>query len=194
MKFATLGPAGTNHDLNTRRYIEFHAVAGAEVVYLKSFFDGLDQMLRGEVDFMIQVCAHHHVAEVIERNYKEDLPGRLLHRQDQGDGRVDADRGGAASHGRLHLADRRLLHAVGLAGADSHPVECRPALRLLSGELDSGFTSLELASDHPGRFRIDKEIGEVDVAWLVYGKTRVNAGPLIAWRDAPVRSLLSPPR
>jgi hypothetical protein len=63
------------------------------------------------------------------------------------------------------------------------------ARRLLAGELDSGFTTLELAWSNPGRFRIDKEIGEVDVVWLVYARTRINTGAMTAWPDAPVRRL-----
>jgi hypothetical protein len=65
------------------------------------------------------------------------------------------------------------------------------ARRLLAGEFDSGFTSLDVARDHPGPFRIDKEIGEVDVVWLVYGRIRVNTGPMIAWREAPARAVLT---
>ena len=64
------------------------------------------------------------------------------------------------------------------------------ARRLMDGEFDSGFTSLEVAHKNPDRFRIDKEIGEVDVVWMVYGKERVNTEEMIAWRDAPARALL----
>ncbi|KMM25395.1 hypothetical protein L540_19385, partial [Bordetella pseudohinzii] len=69
MKIATLGPAGSNHDLNTRRYIAFHGLNQTEIIYIEDFFAGLELMRTGDVDFMIQVCAHHHVAEVIEKYY-----------------------------------------------------------------------------------------------------------------------------
>jgi hypothetical protein len=29
------------------------------------------------------------------------------------------------------------------------------------------------------------------VVWLVYGTTRVNTGPMVAWRDAPARVVLA---
>ncbi|KMM23794.1 hypothetical protein L540_14020 [Bordetella pseudohinzii] len=63
------------------------------------------------------------------------------------------------------------------------------ARRLIDGEFDSGFTALDIVQQHPDRFKVLKEIGEVDVVWMVFGKTRVNSGQLIAWRDAPVRAL-----
>ncbi len=62
--------------------------------------------------------------------------------------------------------------------------------RLLRGECDSGFTAVELAEQNPGRFRVDKRIGEVDVVWLVYGRTRTNTGPMLAWKEAPVTAWL----
>src|ERR1700712_5271072 len=141
MKFATLGPVGTNHDLNTRRYIEFHRIEDAEVVLLKTFFEGLDMMLGGEADFMIQVCAHHHVAEVIERNYKEVFL-------------VDSFIGKTKAMGVLTRIDVPEPRTVGFipptAGyftPSDWPVQIHTqsnsdtALRLLSGELDSGFTA-----------------------------------------------------
>ncbi len=71
MKFATLGPAGSNHDLNTRRYIRFHRISSAEIVYINDFLDTVDRMRAGEIDFAIQVCAHPDVAETIERHHAE---------------------------------------------------------------------------------------------------------------------------
>jgi hypothetical protein len=32
-------------------------------------------------------------------------------------------------------------------------------------------------------------IGTVDDAWIVYGRTRVTGGKLLAWRDSPARRL-----
>ena len=45
--FATLGPAGSNHDLNTARYIRLHGL-DAEIRYIENFFDAVDQMRTGE--------------------------------------------------------------------------------------------------------------------------------------------------
>lgn len=59
----------------------------------------------------------------------------------------------------------------------------------LAGEFDSRFTGHDIAKESPGRFRIDKENGVVDVVWLVYGKTSAMTGPMIAWLHAPVRQV-----
>jgi hypothetical protein len=191
LKIATLGPAGTNHDLNTRRYIEFHGLVGAEVVFIDDFLEGVDMMRRREVDLMIQVCAHHRVADTIEAHHKEVFL-------------IDCFIGRTHPMGLLTRAEVESPVSVGYipptAGyfdPSRFPTQVHTlsntdtARRLLAGEFDSGFTSLDIARDHPGRFRIDKEIGEVDVVWLVYGTTRVNTGPMVAWRDAPARVVLA---
>lgn len=191
MKIATLGPAGSNHDLNTRRYIDFHGLDGAQVVFIEDFLVGVEMMRRGEVDLMIQVCAHHHVAETIELHHNEVFL-------------IDSFIGRTHPMGLLTRADVESPVSVGYIPPTAgyfDPSRYRTqvhtlsnsdtARRLLAGEFDSGFTSLDVARDHPGRFRIDKEIGEVDVVWLVYGRVRVNTGPMVAWREAPARAVLT---
>lgn len=190
MKIATLGPVGSNHDINTRRYIQFHGLDGAEIIYIEDFFEALEMMRRGEVDFTIQVCAHHHVAETIERYFNEIFL-------------VDCFIGRTRPMGLLTRADVAeprsvgfILPTAGYFDPSRWPVQIHTLSnsdterRLLAGEFDSGFTALQVARDHPGRFRIEREIGEVDVVWLVYGKTRINRGEMIAWREAPVRELM----
>lgn len=186
--FATLGPAGTNHDLNTRRYIEFHGL-DARVEFVTSFFDGLRAMKEGRVDFMIQVCAHPDVALVIEHDYKEVFL-------------VDSFIGTTKAMGVLTRSEIERPQSIGYMVAtrgyfdpSAWPTRkeivsnAAVAQGLLAGDFDSGFTALELAEQNPGRFRIDKVIGEVDVVWLVYGRQRVNS-TMLAWRDAPVRAQL----
>ena len=45
------------------------------------------------------------------------------------------------------------------------------------------------AAMHPGRLRIAQFVGTVDDAWIVYGRTRLSAGRLTAWRDSPAGRL-----
>jgi hypothetical protein len=187
--FATLGPAGSNHDVNTRRYIDFHRI-DAQVRFVEHFFDALDLMRAGEADFTIQVCAHPDVAATIERHHREIFL-------------VDTFIGPTRAMGVVTRRDvqrpRSLGYMVATAGYFQPeqwevrmPVISNSAveLGLLAGEYDSGFTALELAHRHPDRFRIDLEIGEVDVAWMVYARQRVRTGDLTAWREAPAAPLL----
>ena len=56
---------------------------------------------------------------------------------------------------------------------------------LLAGRFDSGITALDLAVEHPGIFRVDKELGSVDDPWIVYGRARASDGSIVAWPDSP---------
>ncbi|MCJ0764231.1 hypothetical protein [Variovorax terrae] len=187
--FATLGPAGSNHDLNTRRYIGFHGL-DADIRYVEHFFDALSLMREGVVDFTIQVCAHPDVALTIERHHREIFL-------------IDSFIGPTRPMGVLTRKDvekpRSLGYMVATRGYfDPGQWETRTevisnsrvAQGLLAGEYDSGFTSTDLAQEYPDRFRIDQVIGEVDVVWLVYGMQRVRTQELLAWKDAPAARLL----
>ena len=67
LRFVTLGPAGTNHDLVTRNYLAFHGLDDAAVILIDDFFEGLAMMAGGRADFMVQVAAHPDCAEVVSR-------------------------------------------------------------------------------------------------------------------------------
>jgi len=49
LRFATLGPAGTNHKLVTRNYLAFHGLVDAELILVDDFFEGLAMMNAGRV-------------------------------------------------------------------------------------------------------------------------------------------------
>jgi hypothetical protein len=62
MKFLTLGPAGSNHEYVTRRYLDFHGLRDRAILDLVPDFDrGADAVLQGDADFMVQ-CAVHPAA------------------------------------------------------------------------------------------------------------------------------------
>jgi hypothetical protein len=63
------------------------------------------------------------------------------------------------------------------------------AAGLLAGRYDSGLTWAHLADQHPGRFRIDEEIGTVDDPWIVYGREGTSGGKLLAWKESPAARL-----
>jgi hypothetical protein len=60
---------------------------------------------------------------------------------------------------------------------------------LREGKYDAGLTYVTVASEEPERFVIDEFIGSVDDAWVVYGRTRVTDGELVAWPDSPAAKL-----
>jgi hypothetical protein len=50
-------------------------------------------------------------------------------------------------------------------------VQSKPivAEELLAGRYEAGLTHLEHAELHPNELRVEKEIGEIDTTWVVYG-------------------------
>ena len=54
VRMATLGPAGTNHELVARRYLDFHGAATSGLRFAGSFREAIDWLRSGEVDFVLQ--------------------------------------------------------------------------------------------------------------------------------------------
>ena len=187
LRFATLGPAGTNHDLVTRRYLAFHGLEDAEVVLIDDFFEGLAMMADGRADFMVQVAVHPDCADVVSKAHF-DYGIRII------DTFISPSRE-LAILTRAEVAEPRTLalqpatrgYADISAWPDHVPVSSimRIAEGLLEGRYDSGLTTLEFAKRHPGRFRVDTVIGTVDDPWLVFGAERVSTGGLVAWPESP---------
>ncbi len=187
LRFATLGPAGTNHDLVARRYLAFHGLDDAEVLLIDDFFEGLAMMAGGRADFMVQVAVHPDCADTVSKAHFDYgiriidtfiSPSRELGILTRAE--VDEPR-------TLALQPATRGYADISAWPDHVPVSSimRIAEGLLEGRYDSGLTTLEFAERHPGRFRVDAVIGTVDDPWLVYGRKRVADGGLIAWPESP---------
>ena len=187
LRFATLGPAGTNHDLVTRRYLAFHRLEDAEVILIDDFFEGLAMMADGRADFMVQVAVHPDCADVVSKAHF-DYGIRII------DTFISPSRE-LAILTRAEVAEPRTLalqpatrgYADISAWPEHVPVSSimRIAEGLLEGRYDSGLTTLEFAERHPGRFRVDAVIGTVDDPWLVFGAERVSTGGLVAWPESP---------
>lgn len=190
MRFATLGPAGSNHEKATRTYLRFHGLTDAELSYFETYSQALDMLRGGEVDFFTQVCAHPEVAITIEKFHRDVFvvdsfiaptrPMGVVTRRDVGEPKSLGYMIATAGY-----FDRSRWSTIVTEISNGAVAE-----GLLAGKYDSGFTTTELVERHPDRFRIDEYIGEVDVCWLVYGRERVRKGEITAWRDAPVRRLL----
>jgi hypothetical protein len=56
---------------------------------------------------------------------------------------------------------------------------------LVEGKYNAGLAFVSVAQQHPDLLEIEEFIGTVDDAWIVYGRTRVSGGHLLAWRDSP---------
>jgi TRAP-type uncharacterized transport system substrate-binding protein len=63
--FTTLGPAGSNHELVTRRYFALHGFDDAAIVLVEDFDEALCRMDTGEVDFTLQAALHPSATETV---------------------------------------------------------------------------------------------------------------------------------
>lgn len=186
-RFVTLGPSGTNHELVSRKYIAFNCIQGAQLILMDDFFRGLEMLHNGQAEIMIQAAVHQDCTEVVSRaRFDYDIhimdtfiaPSRelaILTRTEvlkpknlamQPATRGYADTTAWPNH---ILVDSIMLVAEGL----------------VEGIYDSGLTALDLVNQHPGRFRVDADIGTIDDAWLVFGRKRVSQGGMVAWRRSP---------
>jgi hypothetical protein len=185
--FVTLGPAGTNHELVTNDYLAFRGLGAASVLLVDDFEDALAMMVDGRADFMVQVAVHpdcskvvasahfNHGIHIIDTFISPSKALGILTRSDVEQPKTLAIQ--AATTGYTNIdAWEELVHVSSIM---------RIAEGLLDGQYDSGLTTLELASEHPGRFRVDVEIGTVDDPWLVFGKRSVCNGELVAWPASP---------
>lgn len=185
--FVTLGPAGTNHEMVTRRYLAFRGLDHARLHLIDDFHEGLTMIHRGSADFMIQVAVHPDCADVVAKaHFEHDIhvidtfisPSKdlaILTRRDVTKPRTLALQPATRNYTNLDQWDELV------------PVSSimRIAQGLLDGQYDSGLTTLEFGEANAATLRIDVRIGTVDDPWLVFGKKRVTDGKLLAWPDSP---------
>jgi hypothetical protein len=175
----TLGPAGTCHERATHAYMEFQGVEEFAVEFIEDFFDGLE-LVRGRDDaFLVQCSAHPLVHKVTERYWDEVFvvdtfiyPTKALAVL----ARREVERPRTlglvpATAGYIDEGDwEEIIDVV------SKPIVAR---ELLEGRYEAGLTHLEYAERYPEQLRVDKEIGEIDTTWIVYGTRKRFRGELI---------------
>lgn len=190
MKLGTLGPAGSNHDWVAARYLAFHGLTDdATVVVFPDFDLAFGALLAKEIDFVLQVAVHPSVTKTVahyrERAHLVDTflspsqPMAVLTRRD-----VPVPTTLGLVTATQDYVDTSRWQT--LVPASSTVAVCEG---LLKGRYDSGITLSRFANDYPERLRVDETIGTVVDPWLVYAREAVCTDALVAWHDAPVRSL-----
>jgi len=185
VRMATLGPAGTNHELVARRYLDFHG-AGTEGLRLAgSFREAIAWLRSGEVVFVLQCAVHPDAPETLGGNFRavfaidcfisDSRPLAILTRADVATPRsIGLVMPATESYADLRRWQEKVPYAaIPLAFAD-----------LLAGRIDSALAYRDYADGHPGLLRVDEEIGSPDDVWIVYGRERAHAGGLLASRDS----------
>ena len=191
--FVTLGPAGTNHEFVTGKYLEYRGLKNAQIKLIDDFLVGLSMINSGNADYMIQVVVHPACANVVATAHFEYgihviytfiSPSKEL-------GIVT--RRGIKTPKTLALQPATIKYTnvekwekLVYVNSIMHIPE-----GLLNGKYDSGLTTIEAAEKYKDQLRVDLQVGTVDDPWLVYGKCRVSSGNLVASSSGTVPQNLS---
>ena len=191
--FVTLGPAGTNHEFVTGKYLEYRGLKNAQIKLIDDFLVGLAMINNGTADYMIQVAVHPECANVVATAHFE-----------YGIHVIDTFISPSKELGIVTRRDIKTPKTLALQPATMKYINVKKWEKLvyvnsimhipeglLNGKYDSGLTTLEAAEKHKDQLRVDVQVGTVDDPWLVYGKCRVSNGNLVASSSGTVRQKLS---
>jgi hypothetical protein len=182
--FATLGPEGTNHAYVARRYLACHRL-NARLELFADFDAGLEAMVDGRVDHLVQCAAHPSVARTVARHFRQVFVIDAFVAESQPMGLLVRPGVQLPRTLALQPATRAYVDTSGWAVVTEYPTIIEVGHALLDGLADAGITLLALAQRHPQRLRVDQNLGAMTDGWLVYGKTPVPPGKLHCWRDGP---------
>jgi hypothetical protein len=177
--FVTLGPTGTCHERAVTEYARFQGIEDVELDLITDFFDGLER-IRGRDDaFLVQCSAHPGVHEITEKHFSEVFvvdtfiyPTKALAILSRRDVEHPRSLGIVeATEGYVDLSEWEVK-----VPQISKPLAAEGLLR---GDFDAALTHLEHLALHPDELKLEREIGEVDTTWVVYGTTKRFAGEVI---------------
>ena len=190
IRFATLGPSGSNHEFVARRYIDFRRLQGSASIELHAdFASAADSVLSGRADFLLQCAVHPATPSTVARYFSglyvidtfisasRDLA--VVRRTDAVPCRTVAAMSATLGYADLERWGEVVAVDTVAAAADG----------LLDGRFDAALVFDTLVAQHPGRFTVEQKVESVDDAWLVYGCTRVAHGEVIACDGAPAADL-----
>jgi len=191
MRFITLGPTGSNHEFVTRRYLDFHSVAGRATLELaRDFEQGASTILAGRADFLVQCAVHPSTPQTVARWFdglyavdtfispSQDLA--ILERLD-----AQGSRCLTAMRPTLDYIDCTAWERIELVDTVAEVTN-----GLVTGTYGVGLGYASIAQARPELLRVKQFIGTVDDVWIVYGRTRAGVAGLAACRDSTVGRLL----
>ena len=191
--FVTLGPAGTNHEFVTCKYLEYRGLKNAQIKLIDDFLVGLAMINNGKADYMIQVAVHPECANVVATAHFEYgihvidtfiSPSKELGIVTRRS--IENPKTLALQPATIKYINVKQWEKLVYVNSIMHIPE-----GLLNGKYDSGLTTLEAAEKHKDQLRVDLQVGTVDDPWLVYGKCRVSSGNLVASSSGTVPQNLS---
>ena len=190
IRFATLGPAGSNHQLVVERYLAFHGLGDcASISLYPDFPTGVASIMDGAADFLVQCAVHPSTADTVARYFDglyvvDTFISPSRHLAIVRNRRKPNARSIAVMQPTLGYADLSKWEEI--ISADTVAAVERG---LLEGVYDAGLTYASLVDDHPDRFCASELIESVDDAWIVYGRQRVTGGRLVACSSSPASAI-----
>ena len=179
---APIGPAGTNHEFVTGKYLEYRGLKNAQIKLIDDFLVGLAMINNGTADYMIQVAVHPECANVVATAHFEYgihvidtfiSPSKELGIVTRRG--IETPKTLALQPATIKYIKVKKWEKLVYVNSIMHIPE-----GLLNGKYDSGLTPLEAAEKHKDQLRVDVQVGTVDNPWLVYRKCRVSNGNLVA--------------
>ncbi|WP_151703826.1 hypothetical protein [Nitrincola alkalilacustris] len=174
MRIATLGPAGSNHELVLTRYIQRKQLLQAEILLISHFEDAFQDLISGRIDYLLQCTAHPSHGECV---------GRFMHRAFPIDCFIDESKPLAL----LARTDTPHPQRLGLQPATRHytdlsefstqidlPSIVTVAEQLLSGEIEAGICAEEVLQQHPDQLRLLKPLGAALDVWVLFGRHKAG--------------------
>jgi hypothetical protein len=184
MKFATLGPAGSNHVLVLDRYLTTRHLKDTETRLFENFDAAFPALLAGDVDYLLQCTAHPSHSEWVSRTMHRVFP-------------VDAFIAPSKPLAILARVDIANPRCLGLQPATRHyadlsdyaelieePTIVNVAEGLLAGRLEAGLCARELLDQHPQALRLIKDLGPAMDSWVLFGHQKLE-GYLILCAPTP---------
>ncbi len=189
--FATLGPAGTNHEFVTRRYIGLHKIDDAHIELVSDFKTAADGLLRGSYDFVVQCAVHPDTPRTLGANFRKMFAvdcfiscsrelAVLTRKEIEQPKSIGLLAPATESYVNLDKWEQRI-------SGTSLPLIFED---LLAGKVDSALVYLDYARQYPDRVRVDEVIGSPDDVWIVYALERTSHAEIQAWKDSPVSTIL----
>ncbi|NVM87893.1 S1-C subfamily serine protease [Variovorax sp. SG517] len=184
VRFATLGPGGTNHELITRRYLASQGIDDFEIKLILSFKDAITMLLEDTVDYVMQCAVHPETPQTLGENFRSVFAIDCFISDSQELAvlsRRDVQR--PESIGVLLPANEKYTDLSRWKQVVSYSSLPLINEALLVGEIDSGLVYRAYADKHPEVLRVDEVIGSPDDVWIVYGRKRAFKEKLIGFGD-----------
>lgn len=192
IRIATLGPAGTNHELVTNRYMAFRGIERFDITFVTDFADAVSALRRGDVDLILQCAVHPQTAATMGAAFKEVFVVDSFIADSQELGVLS--RRDVAEPRSIALLMPSTSDYTDLSRWERHvnvPTLPFAFQKLLDGEVDSALCYTRFAKGHEDLVQVDETIGSPDDVWIVYGRERVSSlGGIVADRDAPIAAKL----